>query len=161
MTEQDILDGEVSFSESLFWSVATEFRGLYPNLENVLIEFAGVNQRLRWDDFERIAEKAIAPNKEYLDAWIGTGDVDPEALVEILFRVGVLGLSRVDGGTTHFCNGRSFAETWGIVAPRPVVHIHPAFAKALDVSGGGVRPPARPRRTRGADPRQLSFDVPA
>lgn len=161
VTEQDILDGEAAFSESLFWSVATEFRGLYPNLENVLIEFAGANERLRWDDFEGIAEKAIVPNKEFIDAWIGTEDTDPQSLAEILFRVGVLGLSRADGGTTHFCNGRSFAETWGMVAPKPMVHIHPAFAKALDVSAGSVRPPVRSRRSRGADPRQLSFDVPA
>ena len=30
VTEQDVLDGESAFSESVFWSVATEFRGVVP-----------------------------------------------------------------------------------------------------------------------------------
>ena len=160
VTEQDILDGESSFSESLFWSVTTEFRGLYPNLENVLIEFAGAEERLPWRNFEQLARKAIASNQEYVNNWIGAGNIDPQALAEVLFRVGVIGLSRGDDAYVHFCNGRSFAETWGIVSSGPIVHIHPAFARALEVSSGSLRPPVRSRRSGDADPRQMSFDVP-
>ena len=55
VTGQDILDGEASFSEGLFWSLAAEFRGLYPQLEEVLIEFEGIPESLPWEEFEKRA----------------------------------------------------------------------------------------------------------
>ena len=74
VTEQDILDGEDSFSEGLFSSVSAEFRGLYPGLEEVLIEFAGVSERMPWDDFLRFATNAIEKN-DFTNRWCRTSAI--------------------------------------------------------------------------------------
>lgn len=157
VTEQDILDGEGSFSEGLFVSVCTEFRGLYPGLENILIEFAGVPERMAWDDFERIAIGAIRKNRRSIDPWARKVQARPEALADILFRVGVIGLSKEVTASPYFCNGRSFAETWVLVSPKPIVHVHAGFAKFLDVSEVGLSSIGRSRRARAVGPEQLPF----
>ncbi len=158
VTEQDILDGEASFSESLFSSVSTEFRGLYPRLEDVLIEFAGVSERMSWNDYNQVATRAIEKNRMILREWAMHGDITPESIADILFRVGVIGLSGQAASDPYYCNGRSFAETWVLVSPMPFVHIHPGFARSLDISDIGLRPSRRVRRPRGVDPQQLAFD---
>ena len=160
VTEQDILDGEVSFSEGLFSSVCTEFRGLYPGLEEVLIEFAGVSEKMSWDDFGQLADESIRVHKAIIEDWGRSGKVSSRELADVLFAVGVIGLSRGVGDTPYFRNGRSFAETWILCSPKPVVHIHPGFARALDISGAGLRPFKRVRARRSVDPRQLAFDQP-
>ena len=159
VTAQDIADGEKSFSEALFYSVSSEFKGLYPDLEEVLIEFAGVAERIPWIEFEDIAEKAIESNGAIVMRWVDGKEVTPHFLAEVLFRIGLIGLSREWTSPVHFCNGRSFSETWGLVASNPVVHIHPAFAQFLEISEAVLRPPLRPsRRRRRVSSLQLSFD---
>ena len=158
VTEEDILDGELSFSESVFWSVSTEFRGLYPNLEDILIEFAEVEERMTWATFEQISRKAISANKTSIEYWITSGEMTPIAMAEILFKVGLLGFSNEASGVPHFSNGRSFAEAWRLVAPSPSVHIHPAFAKFLDIASVRIQSPILSRRPRAVDPRQLRLD---
>ena len=158
VTEQDVLDGEASFSEAVFWSVCAEFRGLYPNLENILIEFAGVEEKLSWPEFERISLKAIEKNQHIWAAWIRNGEMTPLSLAEILFGVGVIGLSGGASVSPHYANGRSFAETWNLVNPSPAVLVHAAFAHFLDVARVSVRSPRIPRRPRGIDPRQLRLE---
>lgn len=160
VTEQDILDGEASFSEGVFWSVSTEFRGLYPSLEDVLIEFAGVEEKMAWAEFETISMKAIEQNKVSISRWVRNGSMTSESLAEILFRVGVVGLSNGANASPYFANGRSFAETWNLIAPSPVVHIHPAFARFLDIARGGMQSPRPMRRSREVDPRQLRLEEP-
>ena len=159
VTEQDVLDGEATFSESLFWSLAGEFRGLYPQLEEVLIEFAGIPASLRWKDFERKATDVIKANRTIMADWVREpGVLDPQSFAEILFKIGLIGLSKKLIGATFYCNGHSFSQTWGLVSPAPIVHIHPAFRKALAVSGGVMNRPWRTKRARLVDPRQLAFE---
>ena len=160
VTEEDILDGEVSFSEGLLSSVCTEFRGLYPGLEEVLVEFAGVSEKASWEDFGQMADKAIKANKGIVEGWGGSGNITSKDLADIFFRVGVIGLSKGIGDTTYFRNGRSFAETWVLCSPKPVIHIHPGFVRALDISGVGLRTSRRVKVSRRIDPRQLAFDQP-
>lgn len=157
VTSQDVLDGEISFSEGVFWSVASEFKGLYPQLEHILIEFAGIGEITTWQDFELHAFKAIQANLEVFDEWVISDKISPELLANVLFSIGVIGLSRNMSNAPHFCNGRTFTEVWGLVAPAPTVHIHPAFRKVLDVSGVIQRRSLRGRRREESDPRQLSF----
>ena len=78
VTQQDVLDGETSFSDGLFWSVAMEFKGLYPNLEDVLIEFAGAPENMPWEFFEGLALSAIEKNKAAIGDWIGGSAPTPE-----------------------------------------------------------------------------------
>ena len=158
VTEQDIVDGETTFSEALFWSVCAEFRGLYPGLENVLIEFAGVPERLSWDEFERFATKAIEANEESVDKWSRFPSKDAISLAEVLFKVGVLGLSGSHTTAPLFRNGRSFAETWVAVSAHPFVCIHPGFARSLDVSNANPIRPQQRRRPVTVDPRQLPLE---
>ena len=155
VTIQDILDGETSFSDNFIRSVAAEFKDLYPKLHEVLIEFAGVPERMPWVDFRWYASNAIEKNQHITDEWVGPLPWDAEKLAGVLFRVGVIGLAGSGTDRPHFRNGRSFAETWNLVSPRPIVHIHEAFSKVLDVSHGGVRSLRGSRRALGADPRQL------
>ena len=148
VTAQDILDGEKSFSEALFYSVSSEFKGLYPDLEVVLIEFAGVPETINWSDFEDLAQRAIRNNGAMLDNWVEGEEVTPHFLAEVLFRISLVGLSREWTSPVHFCNGRSFSETWGLVSANPVVHIHPAFAQFLETSEAVLRPPRRSSKRR-------------
>ena len=159
VTEQDILDGESSFSESVFWSVSTEFRGIYPNLEDILIEYAGVPERMNWDEFAQVSEKAITRTHALTARWIQAGNLTPIALAEILFKVGVIGFSATNT-IPYFANGRSFAETWSLVGPSPIVFIHPAFTKSLDIASVRIQSPTLRRRARIADSNQLHLEFP-
>ncbi len=158
VTAQDILDGEKAFSDGLFWSLAAEFRELYPQLEEVVFHFSQVDAIIPWGDFSRIASDAIEAKGDLLRRWVKGGSMTPQFLADILFTIGLLGFSREWEANPYFSNGRSFAEIWGMVGPKPVVHIHPAFRKSLDVSRtdlhGRSRAPRRPR----IDPRQMGFD---
>ena len=159
VTEQDILDGESSFSESVFWSVSTEFRGLYPNLEHILIEFAGKPETMTWDEFAKASEEAISKTHALTNRWIQAGNLTPLSLAEILFKVGVIGFSTTIA-SPFFANGRSFAETWSLVAPSPFVFIHPAFVKFLDIARVRVQSPTLRRRLRPVDSNQLQLELP-
>ena len=154
----DIFDGERAFANTFIRSLAAEFRGLYPNLEEVLIEFAGAPTMMRWNEFRAYASDAIQRHRSILTNWIGSSPLSAQSLTDILFRVGVIGLSASTTDPPHFRNGRSFPETWSATSPNPTVHIHPAFFTYLDVSHGGVRQPTTRRNRRVSDPRQLSFD---
>ena len=158
VTAQDILDGENEFSEGLFWSLSAEFRGLYPKLEEIVYHFYGVPETIPWREFEGIASDAIEANEVVLKKWVKDGSISPQLLADILFTIGLLGLSSDWGTTAHYSNGRSFSETWGVVGPKPIVHIHPAFRKYLDVSQTEPRGSLRVQRRRRVDPRQLTFD---
>lgn len=159
VTARDILDGEKSFSEALFYSVSSEFKGLYPRLEEVLIEFAGVAKKIEWDEFQVIAMKCVENHREIVDEWVSENESSPDFLAEVLFTIGLIGLSREWRTPVHFCNGRSFSETWGLVSAEPVVHIHPAFVQFLEISEAVLRPPVRPsRRRKRVSPFQTSFD---
>ncbi len=155
VTTQDILDGEGAFADIFIRSIAAEFRDLYPNLHEVLIEFAGVPVQMSWEDFRWYANGAIEKNKHITDRWVGATEWDAHKMAGVLFRVGVIGLAMSATDKPHYRNGRSFAETWSLVSPRPVVHIHPAFEKVLDVSRGGARFLGTRRRVSAVDPRQL------
>ena len=158
--EDDIIDGEVGFSEGEFWSIVTEFRGLYPGLENVLIEYAGVAQQSTWQAFRSLTSNAITKNRETIKPWVGGENIDPEGLLEVLFKVGVVGLSNTGTTGPYFANGRSFAETWNLVGPSPTVHIHPAFAKSLDVGAGATQLQGRVRKPNPGDSRQMRLAEP-
>ena len=158
VTSQDILDGEISFSEGVFWSLSSEFKGLYPQLGEVLVEFAGIDEISTWGEFELQAFKAIETNREIFDRWVLNGKINPQILTSVLFAIGVIGLSRNIANEPLFCNGRSFSETWGLVSPTPVVHVHPAFRTVLDVSRVMPSRSMRARARQRIDPRQLSFE---
>ena len=156
---QDILDGERSFSEALFYSVSSEFKGIYPELEDVLVEFLGVAEKLSWEEFEEASGAAIRNKGAIIVNWIGGEDLTVYFLAEVLFKIGLIGFSREWTSTVHFCNGRSISETWRLVSSRPTVHIHPAFTQILEVSEAMLNPPRRSARRRsGVSPLQLSFD---
>ena len=126
----DILDGESAFADYFMRSVSAEFRGLYPKLEEVLIEFAGVPSTMHWEDFRTYANEAIRIHKDVIGGWIGISRLDIESLADVLFRVGVIGLSISSSEDPHYRNGRSFAETWKLVSPAPAVHIHPGVRQS-------------------------------
>ena len=68
---QDILDAERAFANSFGKSLAAEFRGLYPSLEEVLFEFAAAPSVMRWSDFRRYVDEAIKLHETYSErmAW--------------------------------------------------------------------------------------------
>lgn len=140
VTEQDILDGEKQYSEELFTSVSSEFRGMFPKLEEVLIEFAGVAEKTTWNSFEHFAEKIIRDKGDILTQWTDGEDMTIQTFAEVLFRIGLIGLSREEKSRVHFCNGRSFSDIWGLASPIPTIHIHRAFFECLEISVTGPRP---------------------
>lgn len=158
VTAEDILAGELEFSEGIFWSIASEFRGLYPDIEAILIGFEEVPEAMIWSDFETIANEILASNKGVVAKWVNGKDIDPPLLADILFTLGLLGLSKTGSTSTYFSNGRSFPETWRLVASGPVVHIHPAFRKILRVSPVAPSSTVRNRGRQRVDPRQLPLD---
>ncbi len=158
VTAADIKAGEQSFSDGLFWSLSTEFRGLYPDLEYILFELAGIEEMVPWKEFYDISNKAIEKNENIFPDWVVDGEMDPRLLADVLFSIGVIGLSRSLSNDPYFCNGRSFNETWNFVSPSPVVHIHPAFKKVLEVSAVMPRNSRSSRGRRRVDPRQLTLE---
>ena len=90
--------------------------------------------------------------------WVKEDGLDPLSVAKILFRIRLIGLSKSSRDPTYYCNGQSFSQIWGRVSPAPVVHIHPAFRKVLDVAGGVTSRPWRVKRARRVDSRQLTFE---
>ncbi len=139
--QEDIVEGEKEYSDTLFSNISNEFKVQYPDLELAMIEFAGVNERIAWEEFEGIAEKTIRTNMSVMRRWIGGRVVTPYFLTEALFNVGLIGLSRNWESNTHFCNGRPFSEIWGLTSSQPIVHIHPAFHQCLEITPTPSLPP--------------------
>ena len=160
VSARDILDGEIKFANSFGKSLAAEFRGLFPNLEEVLFEFAEVPSVMEWTEFVEYVNEAIEKQRPTLTEWVGDKELSPISVAETLFQIGVIGLAPSTFGAAHFRNGRSFTETWRAASPAPSVQIHPAFFTYLDVSQAKVREPRARRRSRPrpANQRQLSFD---
>ena len=160
VSAQDIFDGERAFANAFGKSLAAEFKGLYPSLEEVLIEFAGVPAVMRWNEFQRHANETISRQESILREWVGNKELSARSVADVLFQVGVIGLAVSTTDRPLFRNGRSFPETWNATSPEPSVQIHPAFFTYLDVSHGGgeIRKTNTRRRPRVADQGQLSFD---
>ena len=127
VSAQDILDGERAFANAFGRSLAAEFRGLYPSLEEVLIEFAGAPAVMQWNEFQRYANEAIRRQESILSEWVGKKELSARTVADVLFQVGVIGLAVSAVARPHFRNGRSFPETWNATSPEPSVQIHPAF----------------------------------
>ena len=158
VSAQDILDGEIKFANSFGKSLAAEFKGLYPNLEEVLFEFAEVPTVMEWTEFTVYANEAIDKQKSVLTGWVGDKGLSPISVADALFQIGVIGLAPSTSNTSNFRNGRSFTETWRTTTPDPSVHIHPAFFTYLDVHQARERTPRTRRRPRPTNQQQLSFD---
>ena len=157
---QDIRDGERAFANAFGRSLAAEFRGLYPSLEEVLIEFAGAPAAMGWNEFQKYVGEAIKRQESVLKEWVGNKELTARSIADILFQVGMLGLAVSTAEPAHFRNGRSFNETWNATSPSPSVQIHPAFFTYLDVSRGGTRMPNARRSSKVANQNQLPFDFP-
>ena len=158
VSAQDILDGEIKFANSFGKLLTAEFRGLYPSLEEVLFEFAGVPAVMQWTEFEEYAKEAIDKQKSVLTEWVGDYGLSPISVADTLFQIGVIGLASPTSDTAHFRNGRSFGETWRATAPAPSVQIHPAFFTYLDVSQERVQRYRTRKNPRTTNQQQLSFD---
>ena len=138
VSAQDIFDGERAFANAFGRSLAAEFRGLYPGLEEVLIEFAGAPAVMQWSEFQRHADEAIKRQESILREWVGTKELSARSVADILFQVGVIGLAVSTTDRPHFRNGRSFSESWNATSPEPSVQIHPAFFTYLDCSPSAI-----------------------
>lgn len=139
VTKEDILVGEKTFSEEVFSNISGEFSVLYPNLDEVLIEFAGYSEKTSWSEFELTAKEVIQKNGGSLKKWADGEEISIRFLTEVLFRVGFIGLSRERTSPVHYCNGRSFSEIWSLTASSPFIHIHPAFAHSLEITKSASR----------------------
>ena len=128
---QDVLEGTRSFSYDLITSVASEFRVLYPRLDEVILEFAEAPTRMRWPTFSQYAHDAIARHEPAIQQWVGINSFDPPAIARVLFQAGVVGLT-MPKGETHYRNGRSFDTIWRMTRDQPEISVHPAFTYALD-----------------------------
>lgn len=133
VTEQDVLDGEEAFSGALFFSVSSEFKVQYPELDEVLFEFAEFAEKTSWSDFEVFAQNLIQEKRGIIRRWMGARIITPYFLTEVLFNVGLIGLSREWDSPVHFYSGKSFSGVWRLTSTEPVVHIHPAFKRFLEV----------------------------
>ena len=133
----DVLEGTRSFSYDLITSVASEFRVLYPQLDEVLLEFASAPTNMRWATFAQYANNAIHGHAVAIEKWVGIDTLDPKAIARVLFQAGVVGITRL-GGETHYRNGRSFDTNWRMAGDQPEIAIHPAFTHALDTNESEV-----------------------
>ena len=85
VTAQDILDGERKFANSFGKSLAAEFKGLYPDLEEVLFEFAEAPAVMPWNEFEEYANEAIHKQEPVLKEWVGSYGLSAISVADTLF----------------------------------------------------------------------------
>ena len=133
VTEQDILDGEKQFSDTLFFSVSSEFKVQYPDLDEVLFEFVEFPEKVTWDAFNTFASRLVREKREVMKNWLGGRIITPYFLAEVLFNVGFIGVSRDYESSVYFYSGESFAGVWGLTFSEPIIHIHPAFKRFLEI----------------------------
>jgi Cdc6-like AAA superfamily ATPase len=160
ITEQDVLDAEVGFSDSMFRSITLEYKIVYPKLDEVLLEFIEAYNIMHWTEFEKLGHVILTQHRNIIGKWYGAGNPDIHYLSSVLFRIGFIGFSKSEGQLRLFANGRSFPETWSLVRPTPQVEIHPAFYRVLEVKRRGISPPMTHRRCKAArDDRQLRLGL--
>ena len=134
VSARDIADAEAANAVNFIRSLESEFRGLYPNLAAILNVFARIERTVEWEEFSTLAELVIQEHEEVLSGWGATTQQTPRWFADVLFRIGLIGLSDSGNSRLLFRNGRSFEETWIACAPNPLVHIHPAFFAYLGTS---------------------------
>ena len=128
---EDVLEGTRTFSYDLITSVASEFRVLFPQLDEVMLEFGSAPRNMEWLTFVQLANRAIEKHSNAIEQWIGIETPDPKAIARVLFQAGVVGITR-PGGETHYRNGRTFDTNWRMAGEFPDISIHAAFDHALD-----------------------------
>ena len=126
-----LLEGTRTFSYDLITSVASEFRVLFPQLDEVMLEFGSAPRNMEWLTFVQLANRAIEKHSNAIEQWIGIETPDPKAIARVLFQAGVVGITR-PGGETHYRNGRTFDTNWRMAGEFPDISIHAAFDHALD-----------------------------
>ena len=104
VTQQDVLDGEEAFSDAVFFSVSSEFKVQYPELDEILFEFAEFMEKTPWSDFELFVHNLIKAKRNIIKKWMGAKVITPYFLTEVLFNVGLLGLSREWDSRVYFYN---------------------------------------------------------
>lgn len=157
---EDVLSAEAEFSESLFRSISLEYRTVYPNLDDILLEFIEVQHLMEWQDFEKLGRAILVKHKDVIHSWYGAENPNTVYLLSVLFRIGFIGLIRSKRQLVLFANGRSFRETWNLVRPTPLVQIHPSFHRVLEIKvGSEPQPPTRRRRNTVLDDRQMRLNI--
>ena len=134
---EDVLEGTRTFSYDLIVSLASEFRVLFPKLDEVMLEFASAPAHMRWTTFAEFADRAIQQHSTSIQQWIGIETPDPKDIARVLFQAGVVGITR-PGGETHYRNGQSFDTNWRMAGDYPEIAVHPAFIYALDTKPAEV-----------------------
>ena len=159
VSTEDILDAEAEFSESLFRSICLEYKTVYPNLDDVLLEFVEARHLMNWENYEKLAHIILTKHQDTIKNWYGTGNTNILYLSSVLFRIGFIGFAS-EKQSTLFADGRSFRETWSLVRPTPRVEIHPSFRRVLEIRVEGVPLISRGRRRKSViNDRQMHFDI--
>jgi energy-coupling factor transporter ATP-binding protein EcfA2 len=140
-----IAAAEYAYSETRLKDISAEYRFQYPGLASVFETFRGLKYTLDREELELHCLR-IATGDLKVDTDAGWAlDMDPDALIEVLWRVGFVRGRAVGGEKGRRRSGSSYLGSHQIAAmalkPLRTFHIHPMFRQFLGMKeskGGGL-----------------------
>lgn len=118
VSEDDILQAESTYSEDLLQNIIYELKDIYPQYPNIIYEFLGCSEKLKYSNLIFLLEKAGVP-KEKIDD-----------IFNLLIWFGFLGINK-NGEAKYSYQVHYNLFKLGI-DDKSIFVIHPAFRKALE-----------------------------
>jgi hypothetical protein len=135
---KDVAEAEYGYSEARLKDICSEYRFQYPGLQSVLETFRGGVYTISRDDLEEHLLRVILkdlPIDSASNIWCV--DVEPDSLIEILWRIGFLRAQAIGGLRARRRSGSSYLGSHQISALNlrnlQRFHIHPMFRSYLSL----------------------------
>jgi hypothetical protein len=99
---------ELTYSEDRAKDISAEYRFQYPGLLSIFEVFRGRNYSLDWDELSLLCLEIATGSSPTADTESWVVDQDPDAMIEILWRIGFLRAQAVGGIKARRRSGSSY-----------------------------------------------------
>jgi len=132
--DADVLVAEHDYSDYMFQALRLEYLHLYPRLDEVIFEFVAWRRQGPLQEAISFIEERILGGKYNDLPWVMECQSDPVRLLGIFYEVGFCGMEDTERQLRFYSFDRPFTETMALCHGHPIVTIHPAFHRALELA---------------------------
>jgi energy-coupling factor transporter ATP-binding protein EcfA2 len=135
-----ISGAEYRYSEGRLKDIAAEYRFEFPGLDTVFETFRGLKHTLSRDELEMHCLEIVTGERKIAKDAQWAADLDPDRLIEILWRVGFLRARAVGGEKARRRSGSSYLGPHQVpglnLGELKFFHVHPMFRQFLGMKEG-------------------------
>ncbi|CDO85701.1 hypothetical protein AWC29_11170 [Mycobacterium triplex] len=126
---------EPIYSEDRAKDIAAEFRLQYPDLLKVFEAFRGLPHTLDRETLEELCMELILQDRSASDSLRWLNEMEPHALIDVLWRIGFLRAQAVGGIKGHVRSGSTYLGAYQVatlnLSPIKRFQVHPMFRTYL------------------------------